>query len=71
MLIIFVSILAALGAAFAFRGKAARGLLIITVALAADLAAAVATERWNWTAFLAAMLLISVGGIVAARTGDQ
>lgn len=70
MLIIFVPLLAALGAAFVFRGKAARGLLIITVALATDMAVAVATERWNWVAFLAAMVLIALGGVAASRRGD-
>jgi hypothetical protein len=70
MLIFFVPILAALGAAFVLQGKAARGLSVIAVALAADLAVAVATERWNWVAFLAAMTLLTLGGVVAARNGD-
>lgn len=67
MLIIFVPVLAALGAAFVLRGRAVRGLLTITAALAADLAVAVATERWNWVAFLAAMVLVAAGGAVIAR----
>lgn len=67
MLIIFVPILAALGVAFALRGKALRGLLVTLVALVADLAVAVATERWNWVAFTAAMILLCLGGIAASR----
>lgn len=67
MLIIFVPILAALGAAFVLRGRAVRGLLTIAAALAADLAVAVATERWNWVAFTAAMILLCLGGIAASR----
>lgn len=67
MLIFFAPLLAALGAAFVLRGRAVRGLTIIAVALAADLATAVAMEHWNWTVFLAAMLLIAMGGIAAAK----
>lgn len=69
MLIIFVPLLAALGAAFVFRGHQVRGFIVIAVALAADLAVATATERWPWVAFLAAMIALCAAGVLAVRRG--
>lgn len=67
MLFLFVPILAALGAAFVLRGREVRGLLVIAVAVATDMAVAIAYQRWPWVAFCGALLIISAIGIVAAK----
>lgn len=67
MIILFAPILAALGAAFACRGRAMRGLLVIGSALTAELLVAIATERWPWVAFTAAMLALCAIGIALSR----
>jgi hypothetical protein len=67
MLILFAPILAALGAAFMLRGKAARGLLVVAVALATEVTVSIATQRWPWVAFTAGMLALCLAGVVLAR----
>lgn len=64
MLIVFIPLLAALGAAFVLKGRAVRGLL---VANATGAAGAAAYGRWNWTAFAVGMCAVSLGGIAAAQ----
>lgn len=66
MLIAVVSLLAALGAAFVFRGRAVRGLLILLVANATVALGAAASTRWAWLAFSCAMTALCLLGIAAA-----
>lgn len=68
MLILFAPILAALGAAFACRGREVRGFLVIAAALAAELLVATASERWPWVAFLLAMLALCAIGLALAKS---
>lgn len=69
MAIIFVCILAALGAAIAFRGRWMRGLIVILVANATAALTAAATGRWGWVAFSCAMCALSAIGMACARRG--
>jgi hypothetical protein len=67
VLILFISILAALGAAVAYRGREVRGLLVLLVACAAALPGEAATGRWNWLGFSLAMCALALAGIVIVR----
>lgn len=67
MLIVFVPILAALGAAIVLQGREARGLLVISVGNAANAAVSAATGRWNWFAFSMALVVLAMGGIAMVR----
>lgn len=71
MLIIFVSLLAALGAAFAFRGREHRGLTVLLVANATDAAGAGLTARWPWLAFSLGMCALCALGIAMARSAPE
>jgi len=71
VLILFVSILAALGAAISFRGREVRGLLVLLVACAASLPAEAATSRWNWLAFSLGMCGLCLVGIAIAKADPQ
>lgn len=68
MLILFISLLAALGAAFAFRGHEVRGLLVLLVANTTVGLGCTASTRWGWLAFSLAMDGLCVLGIAMART---
>lgn len=67
MLIVFVAVLAATGAAHALKGRALRGLLVILTANVAGGLGAAASTRWGWLAFSSAMSGIGLLGIAAAR----
>lgn len=71
MLILFVSLLAALGAAFVFQGRAIRGLLVLLVANVTVGLGAAASTRWGWLAFSFAMDGLVLLGIAAARNEPQ
>lgn len=71
MLIVFIPLLAALGAAFVLKGRAVRGLLVLLVANATGAAGAAAYGRWNWTAFAVGMCAVSLGGIAAAQSESE
>lgn len=67
MLILFVSILAAIGAAFVFKGREVRGLLVLLVANATVGLGTVASARWGWLAFSCCMTALCLVGIALAR----
>lgn len=67
MLLPFVIILAALGAAVVFRGRKVRGLLVVLVANMTAAASAASLARWSWTAFSLAMVGVAMVGIAIAR----
>jgi hypothetical protein len=67
MLPIFLGILAALGAAIAFRGRWARGLLVIAAVAATEAALFAATGRWGWTAFCVGADDLCAIGLVLSR----
>jgi hypothetical protein len=69
MLIFFIALLAALGAAFVYRGHEVRGLLVLLVANATVAAGAAASTRWGWLAFSTAMTGICLLGIAAVLGG--
>lgn len=71
MLIVFVPILAALGAAVAFRGQPARGLIVLMAANATNAAVAAVTGRWNWLAFSLAMVALGVVGLLTVRNEPE
>lgn len=71
MLIVFVPLLVALGAAFALRGRAIRGLLVILSANVAVGLGAAASTRWGWLAFSLAMDGLVLLGIAAARNEPE
>lgn len=71
MLIIFVSLLAALGAAFVLQGREHRGLTVLLVANAADAAGAGLTGRWPWLAFSLGMCALCAVGIAMARSAPE
>jgi len=70
MFAIFIALLAALGAAFVYRGHEGRGLLVLLVANATVAAGAAAGTRWGWLAFSAALTGICLIGIAAVRNGE-
>ena len=67
MILFFVIILAALGAAIAFRGREVRGLLVLLVANVTVAAGASLTAKWPWLAFSLAMCGLCLVGIALAR----
>lgn len=67
MLIIFVPLLAALGAAFVLQGHEVRGLLVALTADAVVGIGAAACGRWPWVAFALALGGVCLAGIAAAR----
>jgi hypothetical protein len=67
MLIVFVTLLAALGAATVFRGYEVRGLLVLLVANATVALGAAASTRWGWLAFSTAMTGLCLVGIAMVR----
>lgn len=67
MLPFFTIILAAIGAAFVFRGHWARGLLVIAVANATMATMAAMYGRWGWTAFALGWVAVCAVGIAVAR----
>lgn len=67
---IFVVLLAALGAAFFFRGRPLRGFLVLTAAHATGVAVTAAYGRWNWMAFFIAMTAICLFGIAVSRRSE-
>lgn len=69
MLILFVALLAALGAALVSLGREVRGLLILLVANATVGLGAAASARWAWLAFSCAMTALCLLGIAAVRNG--
>lgn len=69
MLIVFIALLAALGAAFVYRGHEVRGLLVLLVANATVGLGAAASTRWGWLAFSCAMSALCLVGIAAVRNG--
>jgi hypothetical protein len=69
MLIIFIALLAALGAAFVLQGREVRGLLILLVANATVGLGAAASARWAWLAFSCCMTALCLVGIAAVRNG--
>lgn len=69
MLIIFIALLAALGAALVLQGREVRGLLVLLVANATVGLGAAATTRWAWLAFSCAMTGVCLVGIAAVRNG--
>lgn len=71
MLIVFVPLLVALGAAFALKGRAIRGLLVILSANVAVGLGAAASTRWGWLAFSLAMDGLVLLGIAAARNTPE
>lgn len=71
MLILFVSLLAALGAAFVFQGREVRGLLVILTANVAVGLGTAASTRWGWLAFSMAMDGLCLIGIAVARNDPQ
>lgn len=71
MLILFVSLLAALGAAFVFQGREVRGLLVLLAANVAVGLGAAASTRWGWLAFSMAMDGLCLIGIAVARNDPQ
>lgn len=71
MLILFVSLLAALGAATVFRGREVRGLLVLLAANVAVGLGAAASTRWGWLAFSMAMDGLVLLGIAVALNEAQ
>lgn len=71
MLIFYVAILAALGAAFVFQGRERRGLLILLVANATVAAGAGFTAKWPWLAFSLGMCALCLVGIAIAKADPQ
>jgi hypothetical protein len=69
MLIIFIALLAALGAALVSLGREVRGLLVLLVANATVGLGAAATTRWAWMAFSCAMTALCLLGIALVRNG--
>lgn len=69
MLILFISLLAALGAALVLQGREVRGLLVLLVANATVGLGAAASARWAWLAFSCAMTGVCLVGIAAVRNG--
>jgi hypothetical protein len=67
LLIVFVSLLAALGAATVLRGHEIRGLLVLLVANATVGLGAAASTRWGWLAFSTAMTGLCLVGIAMVR----
>lgn len=66
MLIPFIAVLAALGAAFVFQGREVRGLLVLLVANVVVGLCAAASTRWGWLAFSSAMTAMVLIGLAAA-----
>lgn len=67
MIYIFAPILALIGAAIVFRGREARGLIVMAAAFAADTITFSAAERWGWAAFTAAWMLACFVAIKLAK----
>lgn len=67
MLIVFIALLAALGAAFVLKGREVRGLLVLLVANVAVGLGAAASTRWGWLAFSTAMTGVCLIGIAAVH----
>lgn len=67
LLLFFVVILAALGAAFVMKGRELRGLFILLVANATVATGTAALSRWAWTAFSLAMTGLCLLGIAIAK----
>ncbi len=64
----FIILLAALGAAFVFKGRERRGLLVLLVAHATGALVTAAYGRWGWMAFfLGCVALCLVGAVLAKR----
>jgi hypothetical protein len=71
VLVPFITILAALGAAIAFRGRERRGLLVLLVANATVAIQAAALTRWELLSFSIAMCGVCLVGIALARRDDM
>lgn len=71
MLLLFTVILAALGAAFVLKGREARGLLVLLVAVLTVTADAAATGRWAWFAFTLALAGLVLIGLYSVRGGEM
>lgn len=69
MLALFLAILAASGAAIAFRGRWARGLLVVAVVSATEAALFATQARWPWVVFSLAGVALCLVGIAAAKSG--
>ena len=67
-LIVFVVILAALGAAFVLQGRERRGLLVLLVANATAALTTAAYGRWPWTAFCCGMTGLCLVGLALAKS---
>lgn len=67
MIIFFIVMLAALGAAVVFRGHETRGLLVLFAACAAPVATFAVEGRWAWMTFSLALCAGCLIGIAVAR----
>jgi hypothetical protein len=64
---IFIVILAAFGAAFAFRGRQMRGLCVLLAANLGGVAGFALRSYWGWMAFSCCAAALCVAGMVAVR----